>query len=97
MSLKCEKCGVELQIGMYPFCKGQESDHGTVYSKTAGFPFTVNHVDGKPMVIESLHHLRKVERQYGVVFSAFSKANERDVDPIKDLPRYRPNGREYEE
>lgn len=94
--MNCDRCGIELIIGMFPFCKGSAADHGAVYSKTAGFPFTVNHVDGKPMQINDLQHLRKVEKQYGVVFSAFSKSNERDLDPIKDLPRYRPNGREYE-
>lgn len=94
--MNCDRCGIELLVGMFPFCKGNQADHGTVYSKTAGFPFVCPHVDGKPMVINDLQHLRKVEKQYGVVFSAFSKSNERDVDPIKDLPRYRPNGREYE-
>ena len=41
------------------------------------------------MTIDSLAHLRKVEKEYGVVFSAFSKANIRDLDPHRDLPRYR--------
>jgi hypothetical protein len=94
--MNCERCGTQLEIGMFPFCKGNAADHGTIYSKTAGFPFTVNHVDGKPMVINDLQHLRKVEKQYGVVFSAFSKSNVNDLDPLKDVPRYRPNGREYE-
>lgn len=74
---------------MYPFCKGQQKDHGATFSKTGVFPFTLNHVDGKPMVIESLQHLRKVESTYGVVFSAFTKQNERDLDPIQQLPRFR--------
>lgn len=94
--MNCERCGIELEIGMYPYCRNNPADHGTVYSKTAAFPFTVNHVDGKPMVIESLGHLRSVEKKYGVVFSAFSKSNERDLDPIRDLPRYREHGRDYE-
>ena len=95
--MNCDRCGTELLVGMYPFCKGTPEGHGTVYSKTAAFPFEVNHITGKPMVIESLHHLRSVERQYGCVFSAFSKSNERDLDPIRDLPRFRENGRDYEE
>lgn len=87
----CDKCGHDLRIGDYPFCKGNPADHGTVYAKTAGFPFEARHVspDGKPITIDSLQHLRKVEKQYGVVFSAFSKANIRDLDPIKGVPRYR--------
>lgn len=24
----CEKCGGELRVGMFPFCKGNPSDHG---------------------------------------------------------------------
>lgn len=86
----CPKCGTELVIGSFPFCKGDPADHGATYAKTAIFPYTVNHVDGKPMVIESLQHLRKVEKQYGVVFSAFSHASTNNLDPVsKDLPRFR--------
>lgn len=89
--LFCDRCGHELQIGDYPFCKGRPSDHGTVYSKTAAFPFDAPHItpDGRPIRIESMHHLRQIEKQYGVVLSTFSKSNERDLDPIKDLPKYR--------
>lgn len=91
--MTCDKCGTELEIGMYPFCKGRAADHGAVIPKTAVFPFMVNHVDGKPMVIESMHHLRQVESKYGVAFSAFNKANINDLDPLKDVPKYR--GDEY--
>lgn len=93
----CEKCGTELLVGMYPYCKGTPDGHGSVYAKTAGFPFETTHVDGSKMVINDLQHLRKVEKQYGVVFSAFSKSNINDLDPLRDVPRYRPNGRDYEE
>lgn len=90
MSVICEKCGTELQIGMYPFCKGTSDGHGSMsHTKNALFPFETKHVDGKPMVIESLNHLRKVERDFGVTFSAFSKANHRDLDDIQGVPRYR--------
>ena len=58
-------------------------------AKGALFPFTVNHVDGKPMVIESLHHLRTVERDFGVVFSAFTKDNIHDVSETPGVPRFR--------
>lgn len=52
------------------------------------FPFTVPHVDGKPMLIENMAHLRSVEKQYGVAFSAFNKDNIHDLDPLKDVPKY---------
>lgn len=63
--------------------------------RSAAFPFTTTHVDGKgrPITVESLGHLRSLEKQYGVVFSAFSQ-NPSNLDPIKDPPRYRGWGTE---
>lgn len=75
----CEKCGVQFHLA--------PSRLNTL--NTTVFPFTTTHVDGKPMTIESLHQLRKVENDYGVVFSAFSKNNINDLDGMKDLPKYR--------
>ncbi len=41
---------------------------------------------GKPVVIESMGHLRQVEKQYGVVFSAFSQnPNNPDHTPTAAL------------
>jgi len=95
----CDKCGTELQIGMFPFCKGDAAAHGAISaSKTAIFPYETKNVDGKPMVIESLNHLRKIEREYGVVFSAFSHSSSNNVDPVsKDLPRFRGNDEDVRE
>jgi hypothetical protein len=55
------------------------------------FPFSTPHItaDGSPMTIESMGHLRAVEKKFGVVLSAFSNRSTNDVTPIKDLPRYR--------
>lgn len=66
------------------------------FTKTSVFPYECTHVDGtgKPVVIESLGHLRKIEKQYGVVFSAFSQ-NRNNPDAIRDLPRHKVGGREY--
>lgn len=75
----CPKCGVQ-----YVLAPSTMS-----YLGTNVFPFTVPHVNGKPMTIESLSHLRKVEKDYGVVFSAFSKDNINDMDGIKSLPKFR--------
>lgn len=79
----CQACGGTLTV--LPLSAPSRRFVGAV------FPFTTNHIDpdGKPMTIESMGHLRSVERQYGVVLSAFSKDNVKDVAPIKDLPRYR--------
>lgn len=88
----CPICQATLIIGSWPYCRGNQSDHGTVYAtKSAVFPFESRHVtpDGKPLVIESMNHLRKVERDYGVVFSAFNNELNNSMDSIKDPPRYR--------
>lgn len=88
----CPKCGTQLIVGCFPFCRGNPEDHGYVYGKTSIFPYTVNHVDGKPMVIQDLAHLRRVERDFGVVFSAFSHASSDNIDPVsRELPRFRGN------
>lgn len=79
----CATCGGTLTV--LPLSQPSRRYVGSV------FPFTTNHIDplGKPMTIESMGHLRSVEKQYGVVLSAFSKANVNDISPIADLPRYR--------
>lgn len=43
-------------------------------AKTGIFPYTTTHLDGKgtPITIESLSHLRSLERQHGVKATAFS-------------------------
>ena len=89
----CDSCGLDLQVGQWPFCKGTPESHGkpSMRSGSGVFPFETTHVDGKPMRIESMQHLRKVESKYGVVFSAFSKSNINDLDPIKNPPKFRGN------
>jgi len=89
---RCEQCGTELFIGAFPFCRGNPENHGKYLTKSGNgiFPYVTTNVNGKPMQIESLHHLRKIEKQYGVVFSAFSHASSNNVDPVdKNLPKYR--------
>lgn len=79
----CEVCRGSLTV--LPLSQPSRRYVGSV------FPFTTPHIspDGKPMVIESMGHLRAVEKQYGVVLPAFSKNNINDTDPVKDPPRYR--------
>lgn len=97
-NLQCEACDeifMHQTCSMYdipacPKCGGERTLAPTGLStRTPIFPFTVNHVDGKPMVIESMQHLRRVERTYGVAFSAFNKDNINDLDPLKDVPVYK--------
>lgn len=81
-------CGGELD--MLPL-----SELGSRY-RSGVFPFTSPHIsgDGTPVTVESIGHLRKIEKQYGVVLSAFSQ-NPSNPDHIRDLPRHRVGGREY--
>lgn len=96
-NLQCPVCSdiqmhVECSMFNLPQCKcgGQMTLAPTgISTRTPIFPFTVNHVDGKPMLIESLQHLRQVETRYGVAFSAFNKDNINDLDELKDVPKYR--------
>lgn len=75
-----------------PRCKRQMTPeyHGVRHQNI--FPFTSTHIDGQgtPITIESLHHMRKVEKQYGVVLTHTGE------DSPKDLPKHRPGGREIE-
>lgn len=59
-------------------------------AKTGVFPFVTPHIDadGRPMVIEDLGHLRRVEREYGVTLTAFSQ-NPSNPAHIQDAPNYR--------
>lgn len=92
----CEKCGALVGIGMWPMCKGRQEDHGPVVGKSSVFPFETQHINGRPMVIESLHHLRQVERQYGVMLSAFSRDKSKWNDTHNEqMPRFRGNDLEY--
>jgi len=68
-----------------------------IRGKSSVFPFTSSHIsgDGTPITVESIGHLRQLERKFGVVLSAFSQ-NPNNPDHIRDLPRQRVGGREYE-
>lgn len=66
--------------------------------KTGIFPYVNPHLTGSgPVVVESLAHLRALERRYGVVASAFSQNTSNQIDNIKNLPVYRPGGRGWGE
>ncbi len=81
----CEACGGPLTA--LPVSDG-------VSRKTGIFPFVSTHFDGgKPVVVESLGHLRSLERHYGVLATAFSSDT---GETPNDLPQHRPGGRAYE-
>ena len=89
----CTLCGADVQIGQWPaeMCRGRSINHGPLTAtKTSVFPFDTFHIaaDGRPMTITDIGHLRRVERAYGVVLSAFSNEPSNPSN-IKDPPRYR--------
>jgi hypothetical protein len=59
-----------------------------VFRKTNVFPYVLTHLDGKgtPIEIQSLAHLRQLEKQHGVVVHGFSNDS---LDSPRDLPRFR--------
>lgn len=84
--LACRRCGrpveaCELSVG--------------ASRKTSVFPFTSTCIDGtgQPIVVTSLGHLRQLERQHGVLATAFSQDS---GDSPKDLPEFREGGRAFE-
>lgn len=83
---ECEKCGATME----------KAPLTASISKSAVFPFTTTHVDGlgTPITVESIGHLRSLEKTYGACFTAFSQ-NHPDDSP-RDLPVARPGGRDYE-
>src|SRR5882672_12851020 len=86
----CETCGHVMQWGEFPFCPHALTGRAAMAQKSGIFPFTTPHIrgDGQPMVIQDIAHLRRVEKEYGVVLPAFAQ-NEHDLDPIKNPPVYR--------
>ena len=53
--MTCETCHVELQIGMYPFCKGHPEDHGPGSGTVIGdaCDFVVHHGTRHPIRFRS--------------------------------------------
>jgi hypothetical protein len=97
----CIRTDFDVECSMYdippcPTCSQPRylAPAGTL-RKSGIFPFTLNHVTGSPMEIRDMTHLRQVERDYGVAFSAFNKASIHDLDPLKDVPTFREHGRHH--
>lgn len=82
-------CECEGELEMLPLSN-------SIIGKTGVFPFASPHINGlgTPVVVENIGQLRKLEKQYGVVLSAFSQ-NPSNPDSIRDLPRQRVGGRDY--
>lgn len=54
------------------------------------FPYVTMHLGGTPTTVESLHHLRRLEREHGTVNVAFSQDRTNWHDPMSgDIPTAR--------
>lgn len=62
-SSMCEKCGLDLEVGDYPFCKGNQFDHRRESCYAGPFEAFTIEVDGGPKHFASLHEVRKYERE----------------------------------
>lgn len=82
--IDCPTCGMPATRVLLP----------TGAAKSAIFPYTTTHLDGKgtPITVESLPHLRSLERIHGVKATAFSDHKSNWEDPLpqsRDLPQSR--------
>ena len=59
----CEKCGVELSVGSWPFCP-HPGGVSLVTEKT--YPFTTKNFNGKPIEVTSKAHEKALMQEYGV-------------------------------
>ncbi len=95
---RCESCGTVVFNAVFNgsqwLCRGchySPAMHGQV------FPFVTTHINGRPVKVRSLWHLRKLEREYGVQSVAFNQDEKSFRDPpqqdqrLQDIrSRYRP-------
>ena len=95
MSEKCEKCNREIEIGLYPFCKGNQADHGA-FRQTHGdiksYPKVVTHFNGKPILVTDAAHDRRLQKEYGVVLRddvAYTEKEYLGYNRRKDTQEYK--------
>jgi len=70
----CDKCGAELRVGMFPFCKGNPSDHGYGVNSAIGDDIPggieIRHglcnIDGSPRVYYSHSEIRREAEKRGL-------------------------------
>ena len=84
--LRCAGCGSDVLTMTANLASGR--------AKTGVFPFDVQ-VDGQTIRVDDIGSLRRMERTYGVLATAFSQ-NPNNPDSPGELPETRPGGRAYE-
>lgn len=71
----CERCGLELQIGMFPFCHGDPMDHGKWYGAEEPIaPYFDEHISAEGAEIRTRGERRRLMRQNGLEYKDLSKA-----------------------
>lgn len=73
--MTCDRCGVELAVGMFPFCKGRQSDHGqataTVWADDIPGGLEIAnglcHADGSPRRFYSRSAIRAACAEKGLI------------------------------
>jgi len=62
--MKCELCGIEVEIGMWPaeMCKGNPLNHGELVEHHPFKAYAIEH-EGRRYVIDSIQAAQKVERE----------------------------------
>ena len=87
--MACEKCGHDIQIGDYPFCKGSVADHGVSHVGVAGDDIPggleVKHgicwPDGTPRRFYSKSEIRKTAADAGLTIGGETpKPSQKVVD-----------------
>lgn len=63
MADTCEKCGVELQVGSWPFCP---HPGGVSLVTEKSYPFVTKNFNGQPIEVTSRAHEKSLMQEYGV-------------------------------
>lgn len=64
--MKCDRCGHALEIGDFPFCKGNASDHGkwnvnVIDDQLEGGPRRFDVLEGEPFIESKSQWKREIE------------------------------------
>ena len=58
----CPRCGAEIRIGMYPFCRGSAADHGAPAPHHPIPGFEIEH-EGRRIAIDGIHSADEIARE----------------------------------
>jgi hypothetical protein len=74
VSDRCERCGAEILIGMFPFCRGNASDHGKWYGAEEPLsPYWDEHISPEGAEIRTRGERRRLMDRNGLDYHDVSK------------------------